>query len=79
MEYTIRPLISDSIIVGRAVTVLAVQIYEIPKKPYEKEMEAIDSLRSGDVIVCTTNGEAICGFWGELIATSARARGCKEQ
>lgn len=76
MEYTIRPLIPDSIIVGKAFTILSVQTYETPKKPYDKELEAIDKLKEGDVIVCTTNGETICGFWGELLATAAKVRGC---
>lgn len=76
MEYTIRPLIEDAVLVGRAFTVLAVQTYEVPEKPYEKELEAIDKLQDGDVVVCTTNGEKVCGFWGELIATAAKVRGC---
>jgi regulator of RNase E activity RraA len=46
-----------------------------PLTPYEVEMECIDSLRPGDVLVATTNGDLGSALWGELLSTASRARG----
>ncbi len=39
------------------------------------ELECIDALRPGDVLVATTNGDRGSALWGELLSTAARARG----
>jgi regulator of RNase E activity RraA len=39
------------------------------------EMEAIDALKPGEVLVVTTNGEQTSALWGELLSTACRARG----
>jgi 4-hydroxy-4-methyl-2-oxoglutarate aldolase len=77
MTHRIRPIDSSFVFSGRAVTVLSTDVYEIPAAPYQKELEAIDSLVAGDVLVVTTNGSTSCGFWGELLSTSAKARGSR--
>lgn len=51
MDYIIRPLMDDYAIVGRILTILSVSTYEMPKKPCEKEMGALDKLKLGEVIV----------------------------
>jgi regulator of RNase E activity RraA len=71
----IRPLSPSFKVVGRAFTVLAASVYEIPADPYEKELEAVDNLKAGDVLVGTVNGSVICGFWGELLSTAAVSKG----
>jgi regulator of RNase E activity RraA len=71
----IRPLYPEAAIVGRAATMLAVDTYEVPKKPYEKEMELLDDLVEGEVVVCTWHGTRPSAIWGELLSTCARARG----
>jgi regulator of RNase E activity RraA len=38
-------------------------------------MEAIDELKSGEVLVVTTNGDQGSALWGELLSTACRARG----
>ncbi|MGI6286732.1 RraA family protein [Neomoorella humiferrea] len=75
MYHHIRPLTPDMVTVGRAFTMLATDVYEIPEEPYKLELEAVDSVKSGEVIVATTNGSVSSGFWGELLSTAAVGRG----
>ena len=77
MRHDIRPLYMDAIAVGRAMTVLCVEVYEVPDKPYQMEIEAVDSLKPGDVLVCSTNSSTRVCFWGELLSTAARVRGAR--
>jgi regulator of RNase E activity RraA len=71
----IRPLKPDWRLFGRAATLGAVRAEEEPKQPYAVELECIDALRPGDVLVATTQGDRGSALWGELLSTSARAHG----
>ena len=75
LRYDIRPLDIDSIVVGRAMTVLSVDVYAIPDEPYKLELEAVDSLKPNDVLVAQTNGTTRSSLWGELLTTAAIYRG----
>jgi regulator of RNase E activity RraA len=75
MRHDIRPLKPDDVIAGRAYTVLAADVYEIPAEPYKLEFESVDSLSPDDVLVATTNGSTCSGFWGELLSTVSLCRG----
>ena len=75
MRYDMRPLFPEARVVGRAHTALSADIYEVPEEPYKLEMVAVDTLKPGDCLVCTTNGSVRTSFWGELLSTAARARG----
>lgn len=77
MTHDIRPVDPFSKFAGKALTVLATDVYEVPSAPYQKELEAIDALREGDVLVATTNGSTSSGFWGELLSTAAKAKGSR--
>src|SRR6476661_8051015 len=46
-----------------------------PARPYAVELECIDALRPGDVLVATMNGDRGSALWGELLSTAARAHG----
>ena len=46
----------------------------VPAEPYKGEMAAVDDLREGDVAVVSECGAS---FWGELLSTAARYRGCR--
>jgi regulator of RNase E activity RraA len=72
----IRPLNPRWRLSGRAVTLSMELTSHSPEKPYELEMECIDSLKPNDVLVATTNGCDSCALWGELLSTACRARGC---
>src|SRR3954469_17524793 len=77
MDATIRPIYREAVVVGRAHTVLSTDVYQLPEDPYSAEIAAIDSLQSGDVLVAATNRSTRTCFWGELLSTTARARGCR--
>lgn len=71
----IRPLREDWRVFGRAMTLNAIGVAQEPEHPYTKELECIDSLSEGDVLIGTTNGERNSALWGELLSTASRARG----
>ena len=75
LDVGIRPVGRSLPVLGTAFTVLATDVYEVPEKPYKKELEAVDKLSEGDVLVATTNGSKSSGFWGELLSTVALGRG----
>jgi 4-hydroxy-4-methyl-2-oxoglutarate aldolase len=77
MRMDIRPLERSFVIAGRAKTILAVDVYEIPKDPYKLEIESIDSLVEGDVVVACTNRSTNNGYWGELLSTASMMRGAR--
>lgn len=77
LNHDIRPIYPDAVAVGRAMTVLSVDVYEVPEEPYKLELEAVDSLKNGDVMVAQTNGTTRSSLWGELLSTAAQARGAR--
>ena len=77
LRHTIRPLLPETVVVGRAMPVLCLEVYEIPDEPYQQEIAAVDSLKQNDVLICSTNGSTRICFWGELLSTAARARGAR--
>ncbi len=77
LRHTIRPLLPETVVVGRAMPVLCLDVYEVPNEPYQQEIAAVDSLKQNDVLVCSTNGSTRICFWGELLSTAARARGAR--
>jgi 4-hydroxy-4-methyl-2-oxoglutarate aldolase len=77
MHYSINPVTPSMVVMGRAFTILATDIYQEPEKPYELEIEAVDNTSKGEVIVATTNGSTSSGFWGELLTTGAKGHGCR--
>jgi len=71
----VEPALSESI-VGRARTLLWMATYEeVKPNPYVNEMEAIDSLKPGDVPVHSTDYSWTVAPWGELLSTAAQMRG----
>ena len=77
LRHTLRPLLPETVVVGRAMPVLCLDVYEIPDEPYQQEIAAVDSLKQDDVLVCSTNGSTRICFWGELLSTAASARGAR--
>src|SRR5436190_18302174 len=65
----VRPLRNEWRVFGRAVTLCAVPVAAEPAHPYAVEMECIDGLKPGDVLVATTCGDRSSGLWGELLST----------
>ena len=72
----IRPLTSEGVLVGRCRTTLWADMAHEDPHPYAIELEAVDALRSGDVMVAAAHGSVRSGVWGELLSTAARNAGC---
>jgi 4-hydroxy-4-methyl-2-oxoglutarate aldolase len=71
----IRPLWPEATAAGLALTVQTVSAQlQSPAHPYAGELAAVDSLRDGDMLVVS---ESACSFWGELLSTAAKYRGCR--
>ena len=76
MHHRLRPLDDDNCtIVGRARTFRWMEMDYIDDDPYGMEIEAIDSLRPGDVPVHSTDAGLTNAPWGELMSTIAKRNG----
>jgi len=75
MRADVRPLFPGAVAAGVARTVRTIPATDpTPAEPYQGEMAAVDALRPGDVMVVS---ECHWSFWGELLSTAARYRGCR--
>ncbi|CAL1517762.1 RraA family protein [Chitinophaga sp. MM2321] len=76
MHQRLRPLdTKNSIMVGRARTLRWMETDYIEDDPYSLEIEAVDSLRKGDVVVHSTDFAGSNAPWGELMSTIAKRNG----
>ena len=71
----VRPLYPGAKVVGRAATMLAVEVTELPPQPYQMLMELLDAIRPGEVVVGAVQGRIAAALWGELLSTHTRAKG----
>lgn len=77
MRETLRPLTGKECFAGWARTVLCMDMYHVPPDPYAMEIEAVDSILPGEVIVVATAESKRNAPWGELLSTAATARGAR--
>ncbi len=76
MHQRLRPLADHQCtMVGRARTLHWVETSYIDDNPYGQEIEAVDSLRPGDVVVHSTDFAGSNAPWGELMSTIAKRNG----
>ena len=79
MHQRLRPLLPDRRacgFVGRARTIRWMETDSIDDAdPYGLEIEAVDSLRPGDVVVHSTDHGGTNAPWGELMSTVAKRNG----
>src|SRR5258706_3487462 len=74
MREYLRPVHPACCFAGWARTVACSDVYHIPPNPYELELEAVDSILPGEVVVVSTNQSKLNDPWGELLSTAARSR-----
>lgn len=76
MHQRLRPLDdANCIMAGRARTFRWMDVDHDDGDPYALEIEAMDSLRPGDVVVHSTDASGTNAPWGELMTTAAQQRG----
>ena len=79
MHQRLRPLLPDPEncgFIGRARTFRWMETdYVIEENPYGLEIEAMDSLKAGDVVVHSTDYGGTNAPWGELMSTIAKRNG----
>jgi 4-hydroxy-4-methyl-2-oxoglutarate aldolase len=77
MHQRLRPLDpTNCTIVGRARTSRWMETdYIVEDDPYGREIEAIDALKPGDVVVHSTDHGGTNAPWGELMSTVAKRNG----
>jgi len=77
LDPRIRPLTRETRLAGYAATVKCIEVDAVPESRddwYRGEVEAVDALRPGDVMVVST---CLGSYWGELLATASRYRGAR--
>lgn len=75
LEPHIRPLYPSTRTAGIAFTVHCTELDGVPENAddhYKGELQAVDAMQHGDVMVVSTCHGS---YWGELLATAARYRG----
>jgi regulator of RNase E activity RraA len=79
----IKPLISEMVVIGRAMPVLEADCFEetsptsrnsVMHKPFGLMMEALDDLKPGEVYICTGSTPTYA-LWGELMSSRAMKLG----
>jgi regulator of RNase E activity RraA len=79
----IRPLRSDMVVIGRAMTVLEADVFSaqvehsanpLMAKPFGLMLEALDDLKAGEVYICT-GASPTYALWGELMSVRAMKLG----
>jgi regulator of RNase E activity RraA len=79
MRANLRPIFRTVPFAGWARTITCVDVYHIDANPYEIEIESVDSIVAGEVVVVSTGSEPSSrnAPWGELLSTAAKARGAR--
>jgi 4-hydroxy-4-methyl-2-oxoglutarate aldolase len=77
MRETLRPVTVRHAFCGIARTIWCMDQFHIPPEPYAKELEALDSIEPGEVVVVATGESKRNAPWGELLSTAAKVRGAR--
>ncbi len=74
MDPKVRPLVPSMRMWGEAVTIYVEEVTEVPEKPFQLEMEVLDSMKEGQVIVGQCVAPILSAFWGGLLSNAAVGR-----
>ena len=79
MRDNIRPAHARmNCVAGWARTIEFVDVYTLPgQNPYEKEIEALDSILPDELVVVSTQQSRRNVPWGELLSTASKVRGAR--
>ena len=66
----------DCVLIGHARTAISMPVDEIPERPYGGEIDFVDSLGNGDLVVLDCS-RAPAAAWGELFSTASAGRGAR--
>jgi len=77
LSHRTRPISPAYKLIGNARTMASYAVDRFPDKPYAKELEALDTLVDGDVVVLATNGDVTAAVWGELLSIAASSKGAR--
>jgi len=64
------------VLAGRCHTTLWADMYHVDPRPYDLELQAVDSCEPDSVLIAAAGGSMRSGIWGELLSTAAANRGC---
>jgi len=73
---SLPPFSGDTLLVGRCKTTLWADMYHEDPRPYELELQAVDSCQADDIVIAAAGGSCYSALWGELLSTAAKNSGC---
>lgn len=74
MDPSVKPLLPTMKTWGEAVTIYFEAVAEVPERPFQLEMEVLDDIKEGQVIVAQCNARELSAFWGGLLTNAAVGR-----
>ena len=74
LDTRIRPLLPAMRTWGEAVTIHLEAVSDLPTQPFQLEMELIDGLQPGQVVVAQCEARELSAFWGGLLTNAALGR-----
>jgi regulator of RNase E activity RraA len=74
MRPDMRPLVPTMRTWGEAVTARFAAVSGVPQNPYSLEMQVVDGLREGQVLVSQCDAAELSAAWGGLLTTAAQSR-----
>lgn len=69
----IRGIKDDMKLVGKAMTVLMIDVFEKQEKPFGYLTECLDQLEENEIYIAT-GGTKRCAYWGELLTATSKMR-----
>lgn len=74
MDPKVRPLVPSMRTWGEAVTMYMETVAEVPKKPFQLEMDVLDAVKEGQVLIAQCNANQLSAAWGGLLSNAAAGR-----